>query len=71
MLGRDLAQLKITGSIDFDLGDPEAGVKLDLARAYMDVGEPEGAHNILEEVLTAGSNAQKQIRAAPCCGEQR
>jgi len=38
----------------------EVGTKLDLARAYMDMGDPEGARNILEEVLTEGSLAQKQ-----------
>ncbi|HVH82891.1 MAG TPA: FimV/HubP family polar landmark protein, partial [Steroidobacteraceae bacterium] len=38
----------------------EVGTKLDLARAYMDMGDPDGARNILEEVLTEGSAAQKQ-----------
>jgi pilus assembly protein FimV len=38
----------------------EVGTKLDLARAYMDMGDPEGARNILEEVLSEGSVAQKQ-----------
>ncbi|HEY1900632.1 MAG TPA: FimV/HubP family polar landmark protein [Steroidobacteraceae bacterium] len=38
----------------------EVGTKLDLARAYMDMGDPEGARNILEEVVTEGSMAQKQ-----------
>ncbi|HEV2702023.1 MAG TPA: FimV/HubP family polar landmark protein, partial [Steroidobacteraceae bacterium] len=38
----------------------EVGTKLDLARAYMDMGDPEGARNILEEVVTEGSVVQKQ-----------
>ncbi len=38
----------------------EVGTKLDLARAYMDMGDPEGARNILEEVMLEGSVAQKQ-----------
>jgi pilus assembly protein FimV len=38
----------------------EVGTKLDLARAYMDMGDPDGARNILEEVLAEGSAAQKQ-----------
>jgi pilus assembly protein FimV len=38
----------------------EVGTKLDLARAYMDMGDPEGARNILDEVLHEGSVAQKQ-----------
>jgi pilus assembly protein FimV len=38
----------------------EVGTKLDLARAYMDMGDPDGARNILDEVLHEGSTAQKQ-----------
>jgi len=38
----------------------EVGTKLDLARAYMDMGDPDGARNILEEVLNEGSAVQKQ-----------
>ncbi len=38
----------------------EVGTKLDLARAYMDMGDPEGARNILQEVLQEGSVTQKQ-----------
>jgi pilus assembly protein FimV len=51
--------------VDFDLGgEPatmsEVGTKLDLARAYMDMGDPEGARSILEEVLTEGNPNQRQ-----------
>jgi pilus assembly protein FimV len=38
----------------------EVGTKLDLARAYVDMGDPEGARSILEEVLKEGSASQKQ-----------
>lgn len=38
----------------------EAGVKLDLARAYLDMGDSEGARNLLDEVLEEGSNRQRQ-----------
>jgi pilus assembly protein FimV len=38
----------------------EVGTKLDLARAYMDMGDPEGARSILDEVLQEGSATQKQ-----------
>jgi len=38
----------------------EVGTKLDLARAYMDMGDPDGARSILGEVLTEGSAAQRQ-----------
>ena len=33
----------------------EVGTKLDLARAYMDMGDPDGARSILNEVLQEGS----------------
>ncbi len=38
----------------------EVGTKLDLARAYVDMGDPDGARNILNEVLSEGSTSQKQ-----------
>jgi FimV-like protein len=38
----------------------EVGTKLDLARAYMDMGDPDGARSILQEVLHEGSASQKQ-----------
>jgi pilus assembly protein FimV len=38
----------------------EVGTKLDLARAYMDMGDPDGARSILEEVVAEGSSSQKQ-----------
>jgi pilus assembly protein FimV len=38
----------------------EVGTKLDLARAYVDMGDPDGARSILDEVLKEGSNSQKQ-----------
>ena len=37
----------------------EVGTKLDLARAYIDMGDPDGAKSILEEVLNEGSENQK------------
>jgi len=55
---------------DFDLGDlgadsdsisagDETSTKLDLARAYVDMGDNEMARSLLGEVLTQGSDAQK------------
>ena len=38
----------------------EVGTKLDLARAYIDMGDPSGARSILDEVLQEGSAAQCQ-----------
>ncbi|MFO1394940.1 MAG: FimV/HubP family polar landmark protein [Steroidobacteraceae bacterium] len=60
-----MARPPATG-VDFDLGGDEpltmseVGTKLDLARAYVDMGDPEGARSILEEVLKEGSAEQKQ-----------
>jgi len=52
-----------TSDIEFDLGGfdeiDEAETKLDLAGAYMDMEDPEGARNILEEVLIDGNDEQK------------
>ncbi|HKK05609.1 MAG TPA: FimV/HubP family polar landmark protein [Gammaproteobacteria bacterium] len=62
-----------TQAIDFDFdtgaaeggldegGDlDEVGTKLDLAKAYIDMGDPEGARSILDEVMEEGSDSQKQ-----------
>ncbi len=38
----------------------EVGTKLDLARAYIDMGDPDGARSILKEVADEGSSAQQQ-----------
>ncbi|MDP9065384.1 MAG: hypothetical protein M3O06_05915, partial [Pseudomonadota bacterium] len=48
-------------SSEFDpLTMSEVGTKLDLARAYMDMGDPEGARSILAEVVQEGSASQQQ-----------
>ena len=39
--------------------DDAVGTKLDLARAYLDMGDPEGARSMLEEVLAEGNDGQK------------
>jgi pilus assembly protein FimV len=38
----------------------EVGTKLDLARAYIDMGDPDGARSILNEVLVEGTDGQRQ-----------
>jgi pilus assembly protein FimV len=38
----------------------EVDTKLDLARAYIDMGDPEGARSILDEVLEEGNDGQIQ-----------
>ncbi|MGH8447364.1 MAG: FimV/HubP family polar landmark protein, partial [Solimonas sp.] len=43
-----------------EISGDEAGTKLDLARAYVDMGDNEMARGLLSEVLQQGSDAQKQ-----------
>ena len=47
-----------------DLDSPsmmdEVGTKLDLAKAYIDMGDPDGARSILDEVLEEGTPPQQQ-----------
>jgi pilus assembly protein FimV len=53
--------------LDLDLGESgasdleldEVGTKLDLARAYVEMGDKEGAREILNEVVAEGSHKQK------------
>ncbi|MEW5966650.1 MAG: FimV/HubP family polar landmark protein [Pseudomonadota bacterium] len=53
--------------LDLDLGESggseleldEIGTKLDLARAYVEMGDKEGAREILNEVLAEGNDKQK------------
>ncbi len=48
------------GSDDLDIGGgDEVGTKLDLAKAYIDMGDPDGARSILDEVMSEGSDSQK------------
>jgi pilus assembly protein FimV len=52
------------GEVDEELGfladQDEAATKLDLARAYIDMGDKDGARDILEEVLEEGRDEQKR-----------
>jgi len=41
------------------VGEDEAATKLDLARAYIDMGDEEGARGILAEVLEEGNSGQR------------
>lgn len=56
-------ELANSADVEFDLGDfdeiDEAETKLDLASAYVDMGDPDGAKSILDEVLNEGSDEQK------------
>ena len=46
-------------SLDLDSTD-EVTTKLDLARAYIDMGDNEGAKSILEEVVNEGNDQQQE-----------
>lgn len=49
---------------DLLAGSDEAATKLDLARAYIDMGDHDGARDILGEVLLEGNIEQKQAAEA-------
>ncbi len=57
-LGDALSFLDI--SDDDDVQDAHIGTKLDLARAYLDMGDVEGARHTLEEVVIEGNDDQKK-----------
>ena len=44
---------------EFFAGEDAIGTKLDLAKAYLDMGDPEGARSMLEEVLAEGAPSQQ------------
>jgi pilus assembly protein FimV len=45
---------------ELEAGEGQADTRLDLARAYMDMGEPAMAQSLLQEVITQGNASQKQ-----------
>ncbi len=55
----DAAALEDEPDFDFMSGTDEAATKLDLARAYIDMGDADGARDILDEVVTEGDDGQK------------
>ncbi|MNF60271.1 hypothetical protein D3C84_418840 [compost metagenome] len=54
--------LGLDEEVDFDFlsGTDETATKLDLARAYIDMGDTEGARDILDEVMSEGNDTQQQ-----------
>ena len=54
-----LAPAAAKSNEDFFAGEDAIGTKLDLAKAYLDMGDPEGARSMLDEVLAEGNDAQK------------
>ena len=57
----ELEETDLGDEDDFDFlsGTDEAATKLDLARAYIEMGDTDGARDILEEVSIEGSEEQK------------
>lgn len=61
LAGEESASTQLLEDIGGDSeGADEVSTKLDLARAYVEMGDTEGARSILEEVLSEGSDEQKQ-----------
>jgi pilus assembly protein FimV len=56
----DLDLTDLDGDLDFLSGTDESETKLDLARAYIDMDDQDGAREILQEVLEDGTDQQKQ-----------
>lgn len=52
--------LAVDDEFDFLADTDENATKLDLARAYIDMGDKEGARDILQEVLSEGNSSQKE-----------
>ncbi len=59
--GLDIDESALDDEDDFDFlaGTDEAATKLDLARAYIEMGDSDGARDILEEVALEGNEEQK------------
>ena len=64
----DIPDSTDSGGIDLDMGDSDLGgadsddaaaTKLELARAYLDMGDVEGARGMLEEVVNEGNAGQR------------
>jgi pilus assembly protein FimV len=67
--------LKATRSVETPLGldvsdtlttleDDDIATRLELARAYMDIGDKEGAREVLDEVLGLGNSEQREEATA-------
>jgi pilus assembly protein FimV len=56
----DLSDEEMDSELDFLADADEAATKLDLARAYIDMGDTEGAKDILSEVVSEGSDEQRK-----------
>ena len=52
---------KLIADLENSITDNEIATKLDLARAYVDMGEPDGAYEILDEVTLKGNKSQQLL----------
>jgi pilus assembly protein FimV len=52
--------LEELGEQDLMAAEDEVGTKLDLARAYLDMGDADGARSTLEEVMEEGDQDQRK-----------
>jgi pilus assembly protein FimV len=55
----DSAAVPMPAADGGDADDPEVATKLELAQAYEEMGDREGARELLNEVLSEGSAAQQ------------
>ena len=55
----DLADLSLDAPVEAGGGEA-VGTKLELAKAYLEIGDKDGAREILQEVAKEGSSAQKE-----------
>ncbi|MGH1373524.1 MAG: FimV/HubP family polar landmark protein [Cellvibrionaceae bacterium] len=60
MAGDEMTDEDLDAELDFLADTDEAATKLDLARAYIDMGDQDGAKDILDEVVEEGNDEQKQ-----------
>ncbi|VAW93050.1 hypothetical protein MNBD_GAMMA22-597 [hydrothermal vent metagenome] len=54
------SDLSLDDDLELSAGMDEVGTKLDLAKAYIDMGDSNGARSILDEVIDEGNDSQKQ-----------
>lgn len=59
VMAEDANEDDFDAELDFLADTDEAATKLDLARAYIDMGDQEGAKDILSEVVVEGNETQK------------
>jgi pilus assembly protein FimV len=56
----DLADLSLDTPSGSEGGGEAVGTKLELAKAYLEIGDKDGARDILQEVAREGNSAQRE-----------